>query len=151
MKSYNFTKLFYGDNLRLIFATVLIFVFTNNISYSQDDETILEYFNTKNATFQGGDVNKFRLWVQQNLIYPKEAANADIGKKVIVQFTVDSLGFVVDTKVLRGISPVINKEALRILNSSPKWNPGMEGNKIVSQKFVIPIVFSKSDSISLKK
>ena len=46
----------------------------------------------ENATFQGGDINSFRIWVQQNMVYPTAAAEAGISGKVIVQFAVNSKG-----------------------------------------------------------
>lgn len=96
----------------------------------------------ENATFQGGDINSFRLWVQQNIVYPTAAAEAGISGKVIVQFAVNSRGQVVDVKVLRGVHPELDKEAMRCILSSPRWNPGKQGGKSVKQQFVIPIVFT---------
>ncbi len=95
----------------------------------------------ENATFQGGDINSFRLWVQQNIVYPTAAAEAGISGKVIVQFAVNSHGKVVDVKVLRGIHPELDKEAVRCIMSSPPWTPGKQGGKSVKQQFTIPIVF----------
>jgi periplasmic protein TonB len=95
----------------------------------------------ENATFKGGDVNTFRIWVQQNMVYPTAAAEAGIAGKVIVQFAVNSKGIVVDAKVLRGVHPELDKEAIRCIVSSPGWTPGKQGGKAVKQQFVIPIIF----------
>ena len=95
----------------------------------------------ENASFQGGDVGAFRLWVQSNMVYPTAAAEAGIAGKVIVQFAVNSKGQVVDARVLRSIHPDLDKEALRCLLSSPPWVPGKQGGKSVKQQFTIPIVF----------
>jgi periplasmic protein TonB len=95
----------------------------------------------ENATFQGGDINSFRLWVQQNMVYPTAAAEAGISGKVIVQFAVNSKGNIVDAKILRGVHPELDKEAIRCIISSPHWVPGKQGGKAVKQQFVIPIVF----------
>lgn len=96
----------------------------------------------ENASFQGGDINSFRIWVQQNIVYPTAAAEAGISGKVIVQFAVNSRGQIVDAKVLRGVHPELDKEALRCIMGSPKWTPGKQGGKAVKQQFVIPIVFT---------
>jgi protein TonB len=96
----------------------------------------------ENATFQGGDLSSFRLWVQQNTVYPTAAAEAGISGKVIVQFAVNSKGNVVDARVMRSIHPELDKEALRVLASSPQWVPGKQSGKAVKQLFTIPIVFS---------
>ena len=95
----------------------------------------------ESATFQGGDINSFRIWVQQSMVYPTAAAEAGISGKVIVQFAVNSKGVIVDAKVLRGVHPELDKEALRCIVSSPHWVPGKQGGKSVKQQFVIPIVF----------
>jgi len=95
----------------------------------------------ENAGFQGGDVNTFRIWVQQNMVYPTAAAEAGIAGKVIVQFAVNSKGIVCDAKVLRGVHPELDKEAIRCIMSSPHWIPGKQGGKAVKQQFVIPIIF----------
>jgi protein TonB len=96
----------------------------------------------ENATFQGGDVNAFRIWVQQNIVYPTAAAEAGISGKVIVQFAVNSRGQVVDVKVIRGVHPELDKEVVRCILNSPPWTPGKQGGKAVKQQFVIPIVFT---------
>jgi protein TonB len=93
------------------------------------------------ASFQGGDINSFRLWVQSNMVYPTAAAEAGIAGKVIVQFAINSKGQIVDARVLRSIHPELDKEAIRCLVSSPPWVPGKQGGKAVKQQFVIPIVF----------
>lgn len=93
------------------------------------------------ASFQGGDINTFRIWVQSNISYPDSAVKAGISGKVLVQFAVNSKGKVVDTKILRGVHPILDKEALKAVFSSPAWSPGKQGGRAVKQQFVIPILF----------
>jgi protein TonB len=93
------------------------------------------------ATFQGGDVNDFRSYIQRALIYPKKAAKAGIKGKVIVQFVVDSNGFLVDSKIIRSVDPCLDMEALRCIDNSPRWVPARQGGKPVRQQFVIPVSF----------
>lgn len=95
----------------------------------------------ENATFKGGDVNSFRSWVQQNIVYPPIAAEAGISGKVFVQFCVNSKGMVCDVKVLRGVHPELDKEVVRCINNSPGWVPAKQGGKAVKQQFVMPIMF----------
>jgi TonB family protein len=75
----------------------------------------------ENAIFQGGDINTFRIWVQQNLIYPTVAAEAGISGRVILQFAVDPKGKVCDARVLRGVNPELDKEAINTVLKSPVW------------------------------
>jgi len=92
-------------------------------------------------TFQGGDQNAFRTWIQQNLRYPEIAQENGISGKVYVQFAVNSKGEVVDVKVVRGVDPKLDKEAMRVVSSSPKWVPGKQRGKPVKVQFTFPIVF----------
>jgi len=93
------------------------------------------------ASFQGGDVNTFRDWVTKNIKYPLIAAENGITGKVYVQYAVNSKGDVVDVKVVRGVDPSLDKEAVRVIMSSPKWEPGKQGGMKVKQQFTIPISF----------
>jgi periplasmic protein TonB len=93
------------------------------------------------ATFQGGDLNSFRQWVEKNLKYPPVAAENGISGKVYVQFAVNSKGEVMDVKVLRGVDPSLDKESIRVIQSSPTWTPAKQGGRNVAQQFVIPLSF----------
>jgi len=95
----------------------------------------------ENATFKGGDVNTFRSWVQESIVYPPVAAEAGISGKVFVQFCVNSKGQVTDIKILRGVHPELDKEVVRCINTSPVWIPAKQGGKAVKQQFVMPIIF----------
>ncbi|MCX6238754.1 MAG: TonB family protein [Bacteroidia bacterium] len=93
------------------------------------------------ASFQGGDVNSFRDWVTKNVKYPDIAIKNGITGKVFVQYAVNSKGEVVDIKVVRGIDPSLDKEAVRVISSSPKWEPAKQKGTNVKQQFTIPIAF----------
>jgi len=93
------------------------------------------------ASFQGGDVNSFRDWVTKNLKYPDIAIKNGISGKVFVQFVINTAGKVVDVKVVRGVDPSLDKEAIRAISSSPKWEPAKQKGTKVMQQFTIPIAF----------
>jgi len=93
------------------------------------------------ASFQGGDVNSFRDWVTKNLKYPTIAIENGISGKVYVQYAVNSKGEVVDVKVVRGVDPSLDKEAVRVIMSSPRWEPAKQRGTKVKQQFTIPIAF----------
>jgi protein TonB len=98
-------------------------------------------FVEEQATFQGGDVSTFREWVQKNLVYPPIAVENGIFGRVTVQFAVNSRGDVVDVKILRGVDASLDKETIRVIQSSPKWGPAKQGGRAVKQQFVIPVIF----------
>jgi protein TonB len=95
----------------------------------------------ENASFEGGDVNTFNSWIKAHTVYPKEAAEVGASGKVLVQFAVNGKGDICDAKVVRGVDLYIDKEAIRVIQSSPKWVPAKQGGKPVKQNFILPIVY----------
>ena len=95
----------------------------------------------KMPTFQGGDLQKFALWVYQSMKYPQEAVDKKIQGRVIVEFVVAKDGTVSSTKVLNNAPEILSAEAERVIKSSPKWEAGEHKGKKVNVKFVIPVVF----------
>lgn len=92
-------------------------------------------------TFRGGDVNKFREWVQQRIKYPQIAAENGIQGKVFLMFVVEPDGSVSNVSVLRGVDPALDNEALRVVRSSPKWSPGKQRGAPVRVRFSITVNF----------
>ena len=97
-------------------------------------------------TFQGGDANVFNKWVQANLVYPKEAAEAGVQGRVMVAFDVCDDGAVRNVKVLRGVNEALDAEALRVISSSPDWKPGIQDGKPVKVTFQFPVIFMLRDN-----
>ena len=141
--------------LLLVFACENKKPVQNNIAAAKQTETIVneeqkspqadneETFLVveQQATFQGGDANAFRDWVTKNLTYPDIAIKKGISGKVYVQYAVNSKGYVVDVKVVRGVDPSLDKEAVRVISSSPKWEPAKQRGQKVKEQFTIPIAF----------
>ena len=74
--------------------------------------------------------------------YPEAAKEAGQQGRVLVQFTVNTDGSISDAKILRGASPELDAEALRVVNScTQKWTPGMQDGKPVPVSFSFPFVF----------
>jgi len=93
-------------------------------------------------TFNGGDANEFAKWVSSQVKYPEAAKEAGQQGRVLVQFTVNTDGSISDAKILRGASPELDAEALRVVNScTQKWTPGMQDGKPVPVSFSFPFVF----------
>ena len=91
--------------------------------------------------FGGGDSNKFREYIAKNLKYPDIAAENGIQGRVFVAFVVEPDGRVSNVRVVRGVDPALDKEAIRVVQSSPKWKPGMQRGKPVRVSFTFPIIF----------
>ena len=110
-----------------------------------DDEEIEEdeifYIVEDMPIFNGGDLTEFNKYVVRNLRYPEIAAENGISGRVIIQFMVDKTGSVVNIEITRGVDPALDKEAIRVVASSPKWIPGKQRGKPVNVLFYFPINF----------
>ena len=89
-------------------------------------------------TFPLGDVSK---WIAKNVKYPQIAAENGVQGKVFMNFVIEKDGSITDVKVLRGVDPALDKEAIRVIKSMPKWKPGKQRGKPVRVSFNLPIVF----------
>lgn len=92
-------------------------------------------------SFMGGDQNDFSKWVSQNLVYPEIAKENGVSGKVILTFTLTADGKVTNVKVLKGIDAALDKEAVRVVSSSPKWTPGKQRDRAVKVQFIFPVHF----------
>lgn len=91
--------------------------------------------------FQGGDANKFSKWVNSKLVYPEIAKENGVQGRVTLQFTVGTDGSVSNVIVLRGVDASLDREAVRIVSSSPKWTPGRQRERAVKVTYTFPVIF----------
>jgi TonB family protein len=91
--------------------------------------------------FPGGDVALLE-FIAENTKYPETAKEHNIQGKVIIRFCVKPDGGVSLASVLKGISPDLDAEALRVVNSLPAFNPGRQGGKAVPVWYMVPIAFT---------
>lgn len=90
--------------------------------------------------FPGGpaELNKY---LSKNIQYPEIAADNGIQGRVIVGFVIEKDGKPSQVKVLRGVDPALDKEAVRVVQSMPAWKPGKQRGKPVRQRFTLPVQF----------
>lgn len=93
--------------------------------------------------FPGGQL-ALRKYIAENVEYPEIARENEIQGRVFVQFVVNEKGDVVNAKVVRGVDPSLDKAALKVVNSLPKWKPGKQREKPVKVSFTVPINFMLS-------
>lgn len=92
--------------------------------------------------FMGMDpADGFRKFIATNLRYPEQAAESGASGRVIIQFTVMSDGSVQEIQIVRSIHPLLDQEAIRVVQSSPNWTPGKVKGKNVAVMFTYPISF----------
>lgn len=106
-----------------------------------EDEIIPFTIIEDKPTFMGKDANEFTNWVYSHIEYPADAQENGIQGRVTVQFLIDVDGSVKDVKVVRGVHASIDKEAVRVISSSPKWSPGKQRNKPTKVRYTLPLVF----------
>jgi protein TonB len=92
-------------------------------------------------SFNGGDANEFSKWINSKLLYPEIATENGVQGRVTLQFTVEADGRVTNVKVLRGVDESLDKEAVRVVSSSPKWKPGKQRDRAVKVTYTFPVIF----------
>ena len=90
--------------------------------------------------FPGGQAELLK-FIAKSIKYPVIAQENGIQGRVICAFVVNKDGSVVDAEVLRGVDPSLDKEALRVIGTMPKWKPGKQRGKPVRVKYTVPITF----------
>lgn len=97
----------------------------------------------KMPTFKGGSINDFRNYIiTKHLQYPPMPAYRHINGKVIVQFTVNKNGEVCHVEISKSsINNDLDKEVLRAVSQSPKWEPGIQRGLPVNVRYSVPFVF----------
>ena len=93
--------------------------------------------------FPGG-IQAMMKFLSTNIKYPVEAQKKGVSGRVIVQFVIMEDGTLDQAKVIRGVDPLLDEEALRVVKSMPKWKPGMDRGEAVKVRFTAPIMFNLS-------
>lgn len=133
----------------------IIIAFLLSASFVNAQTPILRRINTdsagsSNKTYSAvivqarypGGLQEFYNFIAQNISYPESAAKAHLEGKVYVSFVVGLDGGLTNIKILRGLSPEIDTEAVRVIKASPKWTPGKANDRDVRQQFTVPINFA---------
>ena len=106
-----------------------------------EEEAIPFALVEQKPSFNGGDANEFSKWVNSKLVYPEIAKENGVQGRVTLQFTVEADGRVTNVKVLRGVDESLDKEAVRVVSSSPKWKPGKQRDRAVKVTYTFPVIF----------
>ena len=95
-------------------------------------------------TFPGGD-SKLWEWLSQHIVYPPGCYESHIQGRVVIRFMIKADGSVGETEIIRGVYPELDREALRVVKSLPKFNPAILNGKAVDYWFTLPITFKLTD------
>lgn len=130
----------------MVSGLVVVFACTEN-PVSSVEENIPEnsesvfYVVETMPVFKNGGIEGFQSFIAENLVYPEEALNNEIEGKVFIEFIVSDNGSIKDAKVVRSVHPLLDEEALRVVNASPSWEPGIQRGEKVNVQFTFPINF----------
>lgn len=114
---------------------------SDSIYLPEFDDAVF-YIVEEMPLFNGGDpALEFRKFIAQNLQYPISAAENGEQGRVIVQFAVNPYGEVENAIIVRSVTPALDREAIRVVTSSPPWTPGKQRGENVTVIFTFPINF----------
>ena len=138
-----------GEAVRVKYTLPIMFKLDNDSSDSKAAEAPREAKVDENGVHQvceempefPGGMQECMKWLGKNINYPAEAKEKGTQGRVIIQFVVEKDGSITEAKVARGVDPLLDAEALRVINSSPKWKPGKQGGQPVRVKYTIPVAF----------
>ena len=106
-----------------------------------EDETIPFVTVEQKPSFNGGDANEFSKWVNARLVYPEIAKENGVEGRVTLQFTIDKDGRLGEVKVLNTPDKSLADEAVRVVSTSPKWDPGKQRDRAVKVSYVFPVIY----------
>lgn len=91
-------------------------------------------------SFPGGN-GAMMSYIASNMEYPANARESMIQGRVIVSFVIECDGSISDVRVARSVDPMLDREAMRVVKSMPKWKPGKQNGSAVRVKYTVPVVF----------
>lgn len=121
-------------------ATIML---TSQCSTQEENNVDEEVFMVveQMPKFVGGD-QELMNYLRKNIKFPAEAQENGIQGRVYVEFVVSNIGEICNVKILKGVDPILDAEALRVVNTMPDWEPGMQRGKHVNVSYRLPINFT---------
>lgn len=110
---------------------------SEDVIHKFDKDTTI-FYNAQEMPYFDGNIE---VWLGENIHYPKEAWEAGIGGRVIVSFVVEADGSISNAKVLRGVHPSLEAEAVRVIGTMPKWVPAKISGNAVRIHMTMPLLF----------
>ena len=107
-----------------------------------DEEEVLPFVAVEQKpTFQGAEANSFAAWVNARVQYPEIAKDNGVQGRVVLQFTIGTDGRIQDLRVLSSPDETLSREAVRVVSSSPKWEPGRQRDRAVKVSYTFPVIY----------
>ena len=118
---------------------VLLFSFMTSTAQTKKNDMVFDVVEVM-PQFPGGQIAMLK-YIMENIKYPEQAMKEGIQGRVAVRFIVEKDGSISDVKPILPVHPLLNKEAVRVVESMPKWTPGKQNGKPVRVRFNVPVMF----------
>lgn len=118
---------------------VLLFSFMTSTAQTKKNDMVFDVVEVM-PQFPGGQIAMLQ-YIMKNIKYPEQAMKEGIQGRVAVRFIVEKDGSISDVKPILSVHPLLNKEAVRVVESMPKWSPGKQNGKPVRVRFNVPVMF----------
>ena len=118
---------------------VLLFSFMTSTAQTKKNDMVFDVVEVM-PQFPGGQIAMMK-YIMENMKYPEQAMKEGIQGRVAVRFIVEKDGSISDVKPILSVHPLLNKEAVRVVESMPKWTPGKQNGKPVRVRFNVPVMF----------
>lgn len=118
---------------------VLLFSFMTSTAQTKKNDMVFDVVEVM-PQFPGGQIAMLQ-YLMKNMKYPEQAMKEGIQGRVAVRFIVEKDGSISDVKPVLSVHPLLNKEAVRVVKSMPKWSPGKHNGKPVRVRFNLPVMF----------
>ena len=118
---------------------VLLFSFMTSTAQTKKNDMVFDVVEVM-PQYPGGPIAMLK-YLMENIKYPEQAMKEGIQGRVTVRFIVEKDGSISDVKPILSVHPLLNKEAVRVVESMPKWTPGKHNGKPVRVRFNLPVMF----------
>nr|HPN22420.1 M56 family metallopeptidase [Tenuifilaceae bacterium] len=144
-----------GKNVPVQFTIPVVFSLNDKPKSTETEQEVIKSTKGENyepfivveqmPKFDNRDVDAAREYIAKNVKYPEVAAKNGIQGKVYVSFIIEEDGAVSNVKTERAVDPILDKEAIRVVESMPKWTPGYQRGLAVRVKIILPVGFKLDD------
>ena len=118
---------------------VLFFSFTTSTAQTKKNDMLFSVVEVM-PQYPGGQIAMLK-YIMENIKYPEQAMKKGIQGRVVVSFIVEKDGRISNVRLLRSVESSLDKEAVRVVKSMPKWSPGKQNGKPVRVRFNVPVMF----------
>lgn len=118
---------------------VLLFSFMTSTAQTKKNDMVFDVVEVM-PQFPGGQIAMLQ-YLMKNIKYPEQAMKEGIQGRVAVRFIVEKDGSISNVRPVLSVHPLLNKEAVRVVKSMPKWSPGKHNGKPVRVRFNLPVMF----------